>query len=392
MTSSDISSLEMIRRFVESPTVSRDSNLELIEFVRDYLAGLGVESHVFRNAEKTKASIYATLGPADRPGIMLAGHTDVVPVDGQEWHTDPWKMVEKDGKLFGRGTTDMKSFCAVALAFAPRFLERGLETPIHYGFTFEEEINRVGINAILDGIENFPVRPAMCIVGEPSEMKVVVAHKGKKSVRCRVKGFECHSSLAPTGVNAIEYAAELIAHIKGLSREFADGERDEAYDVPFTTFSVGLIRGGTALNIVSRDCAFEFEFRHLPGDDPEELYDRIVGYARDDLEPRMRAVHADTGIAFEVMSEFPALDTDPDEEVVALAKRLSRRNDHGKVAFGTEASVISERGRIPTVVCGPGSIDQAHKPNEFIAIEQVAGCEAFMRRLADAVCADRSGT
>ena len=392
MTSSDISSLEMIRRFVESPTVSRDSNLELIEFVRDYLAGLGVESHVFRNAEKTKASIYATLGPADRPGIMLAGHTDVVPVDGQEWHTDPWKLVEKDGKLFGRGTTDMKSFCAVALAFAPRFLERGLETPIHYGFTFEEEINRVGINAILDGIENFPVRPAMCIVGEPSEMKVVVAHKGKKSVRCRVKGFECHSSLAPTGVNAIEYAAELIAHIKGLSREFADGERDEAYDVPFTTFSVGLIRGGTALNIVSRDCAFEFEFRHLPGDDPEEFYDRIVGYARDDLEPRMRAVHADTGIAFEVMSEFPALDTDPDGEVVALAKRLSRRNDHGKVAFGTEASVISERGRIPTVVCGPGSIDQAHKPDEFIAIKQVAGCEAFMRRLADAVCADRSGT
>lgn len=392
MTSSDISSLEMIRRFVESPTVSRDSNLELIEFVRDYLAGLGVESHVFRNAEKTKASIYATLGPADRPGIMLAGHTDVVPVDGQEWHTDPWKLVEKDGKLFGRGTTDMKSFCAVALASAPLFLERGLETPIHYGFTFEEEINRVGINAILDGIEDFPVRPAMCIVGEPSEMKVVVAHKGKKSVRCRVRGFECHSSLAPTGVNAIEYAAELIAHIKDLSREFADGERDEAYDVPFTTFSVGLIRGGTALNIVSRDCAFEFEFRHLPGDHPEELYDRIVGYARDELEPRMRAVHADTGIAFEVMSEFPALDTDPDEEIVALAKRLSRRNDHGKVAFGTEASVISERGRIPTVVCGPGSIDQAHKPNEFIAIEQVAGCEAFMRRLADAVCADRSGT
>ena len=391
-SSSDLSSLEMIRRFVESPTVSRDSNLELIGFIRDYLAGLGVESHVFMNAERTKASIYATLGPADRPGIMLAGHTDVVPVDGQEWRTDPWKLVEKDGKLFGRGAADMKSFCAVALAFAPSFLERGLETPIHYGFTFEEEINRVGVNAILDGIEDFPVRPAMCIVGEPSGMKVVVAHKGKKSVRCRVRGFECHSSLAPTGVNAIEYAAELIAYLKDLSREFADGERDEAYDVPFTTFSVGLIRGGTALNIVSRDCAFEFEFRHLPGDRPEEIYDRIAGYARDELEPRMRAVHADTGIAFEVMSEFPALDTDPDEEVVALAKRLSRRNDHGKVAFGTEASVISERGRIPTVVCGPGSIDQAHKPNEFIAIEQVAGCEAFMRRLADTVCADRSGT
>lgn len=386
MTSSDLSSLEMIRRFIESPTVSRDSNLELIEFIRDYLANLGVESHVFQNTEKTKASIYATLGPKDKPGIMLAGHTDVVPVDGQEWHTNPWKLVEKDGKLFGRGTTDMKGFCAIALTFAPLFLERGLETPIHYGFTFEEEINRVGINAILDGIKDFPVRPAMCIVGEPSEMKVVVAHKGKKSIRCRVRGLECHSSLAPTGVNAIEYAAELIAYIRNLSREFSEREHDEAYDIPFTTLSVGLIQGGTALNIVSKDCTFQFEFRHLPKDDPEELYDRIVGYAKDELEPRMHAVHADTGVTFEIMSEFPALDTDPGEEVVSVAKRLSQQNDHGKVAFGTEASVISRHGRIPTVVCGPGSIDQAHKPNEFIAVEQVAKCEVFMHRLADMVC------
>ncbi len=387
MTPSDLSSLEMIRRFVESPTVSRDSNLELIGFVRDYLAGLGVESHVFTNAEKTKASIYATLGPADRPGIMLAGHTDVVPVDGQDWHTDPWTLVEKDGKLFGRGTTDMKGFCAVALSFAPLFLERGLETPIHYGFTFEEEINRAGIDAILDGIEDFPVRPAMCIVGEPSGMKVVVAHKGKKSVRCRVRGFECHSSLAPAGVNAIEYAAELIAFIKDLSREFSGGPRDEAYDVPFTTFSVGLIRGGTALNIVSRDCVFEFEFRHLPQDDPDGLYRRIVEYARTSSNPACGLSTRTRGSRSRSCRSSPALDTDPGEEVVGLTKRLSQRNDHGKVAFGTEASVISRRGGIPTVVCGPGSIDQAHKPDEFIAVEQVARCEAFMRRLADAVCA-----
>jgi acetylornithine deacetylase len=386
MNSSDLSSLELIQKFIESPTVSRDSNLKLIEFIRDYLADLGVNAHVFKNAEQTKASIYATLGPANKPGIMLAGHTDVVPVDGQEWHTDPWKLVEKDGRLFGRGTTDMKGFCAIALSFAPIFLERGLETPIHYGFTFEEEINRVGINAILDGIKDFPVRPAMCIVGEPSEMKVIVAHKGKKSIRCRVRGFECHSSLAPTGVNAIEYAAELISFIKNVSREFSDGIHDEAYDIPFTTFSVGLIQGGTALNIVSKDCVFQFEFRHLPSDDPESLYERIVHYAQEELEPRMHMSHADTGIAFEIMSEFPALDTDPDEEVVSIAKRLSQQNDHGKVAFGTEASVISKHGHIPTVVCGPGSIDQAHKPDEFIAIDQVAKCEEFMHRLADSVC------
>tara|TARA_Y100001960_G_scaffold331965_2_gene430815 strand:+ start:192 stop:1358 length:1167 start_codon:yes stop_codon:yes gene_type:complete len=386
MNSTDLSSIELIRRFIESPTVSRDSNLELIEFIKNYLAELGVDAHVFKNTEQTKASIYATLGPTDKPGIMLAGHTDVVPVDGQEWHTDPWKLIEKDGKLFGRGTTDMKGFCAIALSFAPMFLERGLKTPIHYGFTFEEEINRVGINAILDGIKNFPVRPSMCIVGEPSEMKVVVAHKGKKSIRCRVRGFECHSSLAPTGVNAIEYAAELIAFIKSISHEFSGGIHDDAYDIPFTTFSVGLIQGGTALNIVSKDCAFQFEFRHLPKDDPEGLYERIVSHAKEELEPRMHAVRADTGITFEIMSEFPALDTDPDEEVVSIAKRLSQQNDHGKVAFGTEASVISKHGHIPTVVCGPGSIDQAHKPDEFIAIEQVAKCEEFMHRLADSVC------
>lgn len=386
MTTSDFSSMEMIRKFIESPTVSRDSNLELIEFIKEYLADLGVESHIFHNEQKTKASIYATLGPTDKPGILLAGHTDVVPVDGQEWHTDPWKLIEKDDKLYGRGTTDMKGFCAIALSFAPEFLKRGLETPIHYGFTFEEEVNRVGITAILDGIEDFPIHPAMCIVGEPSEMKVVVAHKGKRSIRCHVRGFECHSSLAPTGVNAIEYAAELIAFIKGVSRTIEEGPQDEAYDIPFTTFSVGLIQGGTALNIVSKDCSFQFEFRHMPQDDPNALYERIVDYARDELEPRMHKVHPDTGITFEIMSEFPALDTDPEEEIVSVAKRLAQQNDHGKVAFGTEASVISKRGRIPTVVCGPGSIDQAHKPNEFIAIDQVAKCEEFMHRLADSVC------
>ena len=386
MKSSDLSSLDMIRKFIESPTVSRDSNLELIQFIKEYLADLGVESHIFHNEQKSKASIYATLGPTDKPGLMLAGHTDVVPVDGQEWHTDPWKLIEKDGKLYGRGTTDMKGFCAIALSFAPEFLKRGLETPIHYGFTFEEEVNRVGINAILDGIKGFPIHPAMCIVGEPSEMKVVVAHKGKRSIRCHVRGFECHSSLAPTGVNAIEYAAELIAHIKGVSRTIEEGPQDGDYDIPFTTFSVGLIQGGTALNIVSKDCSFQFEFRHLPQDDPGELYERIVEYARDELEPHMHKVHPDTGITFETMSEFPALDTDPEEEIVSVAKRLAQQDDHGKVAFGTEASVISKHGRIPTVVCGPGSIDQAHKPNEFLAIDQVAKCEEFMRRLADTVC------
>ncbi len=383
MKASDLRSLEMIRRFIETPTVSRDSNLDLIDFIQGFLADLGVDSHLYPSDDGRKASLYATLGPADTPGILLSGHSDVVPVDGQDWHVDPWALTEKDGRLYGRGTTDMKGFCAVALAFAPVFLERDLKMPIHYAFSFDEEVSRVGVGKIIDGFDHLPIRPAMCIVGEPSEMKVVIAHKGKKSIRVRVRGFECHSSLAPTGVNAIEYAAELITHIRGMARRIGDGPHDDDYDIPFTTFSVGLIEGGTALNIVSRDCWFQFEFRHPPQDDPEDLYGEAVAYATQVLEPRMHAVNPETGIGFEMMSEFPALDTDPDAPVVSVAKRLARQNEHGKVAFGTEASVISRHGRIPTVVCGPGSIDQAHKPDEFIAIDQVAQCEAFMDRLAD---------
>lgn len=379
-----LASLDMIRALIEMPTVSRDSNLALIEYIKGYLEGLGVETHLFHSDDRRKASLYATIGPKDRPGIMLAGHTDVVPVDGQEWTVDPWRLTERDGKLLGRGVCDMKGFVAVALAFAPEFLRRKSKIPIHYGFTFDEEVSRVGITKIVDGIKDFAVRPAMCIVGEPSEMKVVVSHKGKKSVRCRVRGFEAHSSIAPHGVNAIEYAGELIAHILSRQRKcVAEGPHDEQFDIPYTTFSVGVIQGGTALNIVAKDCVFQFEFRHLPQVDPDALYREIQDYARRVLEPRMHAVNRDTGFIFEEMSSFPALDTAPDAEVVRLAKTLARRNQHGKVAFGTEASVIAERGRIPSVVCGPGNIDQAHKPDEFTTIEQFRLCEEFMMRLAD---------
>jgi acetylornithine deacetylase len=374
----------MIRRLIEMPTVSRDSNLALIEYVQAYLRDLGIDSTLFFSDDKKKASLHAVIGPKDRAGILLVGHTDVVPVDGQKWTVDPWKLTQRDGKLFGRGVCDMKGFVAVALAFAPEFLRRNLKIPIHYGFTFDEEISRVGITKIVDGLGHNAERPAMCIVGEPTEMTVVIAHKGKKSLRCRVRGFEAHSSICPYGVNAIEYAGEMIAHINGLQREAAaSGRRDEEFDVPFTTFNVGVMQGGTALNIVAKDCIFQFEFRHLPQDDPDRLYARIQSYAKQTLEPRMHKVHADTGFTFEEMSSFPALDTAPDAEVVRLAKMLARKNEHGKVAFGTEASMVAVRGRIPSAVCGPGNIDQAHKPDEFATVEQFRLCEEFMFRLAD---------
>jgi acetylornithine deacetylase len=380
----DLKSLDMIRRLVEIPTVSRDSNLALIEYVQAYLRDLGIDSTLFFSDDKKKASLHALVGPKDRAGIMLEGHTDVVPVDGQKWTVDPWQLTERDGKLFGRGVCDMKGFVAVALAFAPEFLRRNLKMPIHYALTFDEEISRVGITKIVDGLGQSAARPAMCIVGEPTEMTVVIAHKGKKSLRCRVRGFEAHSSICPYGVNAIEYASEMIARINQLQREAAaTGRRDEGFDIPFTTFNVGVMQGGTALNITAKDCTFQVEFRHLPQDDPERLYAEIQLYAKQTLEPRMHKVHADTGFTFEEMSSFPALDTPPDAEVVRLAKMLARKNEAGKVAFGTEASIVAVRGHIPSAVCGPGSIDQAHKPDEFTTVEQFKLCEDFMFRLAD---------
>ena len=381
-----ITSLDMIRRLVAFDTTSRNSNLALVEFVRDYLAGLGIESRLVYDEGGGKANLYATLGPDDRPGIALSGHTDVVPVDGQDWQTDPWRVAERDGRLYGRGTADMKSFLAVALAMAPEFLERGLKTPIHLVFSYDEEVGCVGVRRLLEVLRDMPIRPAACIVGEPTEMKVVVAHKGKKSVRCRVRGFECHSSLAPRGVNAIEYAAEVIAYLRRMAQRIAaEGPSDPDYDIPHTTVHTGVVQGGTALNIVPKDCCFDFEFRYLPGDDPEALFDEVRRFAERELEPAMRAVAPETGFSWEEISAFPGLDTPTDAEIVGLAKALSGSNATGKVAFGTEAGLFQSIG-IPAIICGPGSIDQAHKPDEFVSLEQVALCERFLRRLMDRVC------
>lgn len=387
MRASDLSSVDMIRKLVGFNTTSRDSNLALIEFVKGYLAGLGVESRLVYDAGNRKANLYATLGPEDRPGIMLSGHTDVVPVDGQDWHSDPFEVVEKGGRLFGRGAADMKSFLAIALAFAPEFLERGLETPIHLALSYDEEVGCLGVRRLIDALNEMPVKPAMCIVGEPTEMKVVLTHKGKKIVRAEARGLECHSSLAPHGVNAIEYAAELIAFMKDLVRRIAaQGPFDSGFDVPHTTIHVGQIQGGTALNIVPKDCWFDFEIRHLPGDDPDALLAEIRDHVEKKLEPMMRAASPEAGFFLQEVSVSPGLDTPAGEAVVNVSKALAQRNDHGKVAFGTEAGLFSNRAGIPTIVCGPGSIEQAHKPDEFITLKQVAECEAFMRRLMDRVC------
>jgi acetylornithine deacetylase len=382
-------SLPIVEKLIGFDTTSRESNLELIAYVQRYLEDFGIESQLVHDEEGRKANLYATVGPADKSGICLSGHTDVVPVDGQAWDSDPFVARIADGKVFGRGTADMKSFIAIALAFVPQFLERGLATPVHFAFSYDEEVGHLGAKRLVEVMREMPVRPAMCIVGEPTSLDVIIGHKGKKKVRVVVHGHEAHSSLTHEGVNAIEYAARLIAFMQGLARKWqAEGPFDPECDVPFTTMQVGLIQGGTAPNIVPNSCVFNMEIRHLPAVDPEALFDEIRRHAREVLEPEMKAVAPDAHFEFDETPPNLALDTDPEEPVVAFVKRLAGQNKHGKVGFGTEAGLFQKRVGIPTVVCGPGDIGQAHKPNEFITLDQLRRGEAFMQRLADYVCTE----
>ncbi len=378
----------LIETLVAFDTVSAKSNLALIEFLRERLVAHGVAARLVHDETGAKANLYATVGPQDRPGVLLSGHSDVVPVKGQAWSSDPFAVAERDGRLYGRGTADMKSFIAVALAYLPAMVRANLTTPIHLAVSYDEEVGCIGVRRLIEVLNGLAVKPALCIIGEPTGMRVAVGHKGKRAYRVHVRGLECHSSLAPQGVNAVDYAAELVVFLRRLARRQAQrGARDEAYEVPVTTIHTGTIEGGTALNIVPKDCCFDFEIRNLPGDDPEPLEDEVRRFARDELEPEMRALSPDCGIAFEALSGYPGLDTDPGEEVVTFVKSLAGANQHGKIDFGTEGGLFQRTAGIPTVVCGPGEIAQAHKPDEWISLDQIALCERFMERLIERLCA-----
>ncbi|WP_439892249.1 acetylornithine deacetylase [Ralstonia sp. 25C] len=378
--------LQLIRTLVAFDTVSRNSNLGLIEWVRDRLRAQGAECRLTYDATGGKANLFATLSPGRKPGLVLSGHTDVVPVDGQPWDTNPFDAQLRDGRLYGRGTADMKSFIAVALAHVPDFMaagERGGDASFHLSLSYDEEIGCVGVRGLLRDLEANGIRPAGCIVGEPTSMRAIVAHKGKREYRCCVRGKEAHSALTPQGVNAIEFAALLIAHLRTIAARLeAEEARDGAFVVPHTTLNTGTIQGGIATNVVPRDCEFTFDFRYLPGTDPDQLFSEIERYAHDTLLPQMRRIASDADISFAIKANTPGLSIAPSHELVALAQALAdNRGSAGKVDYGTEAGLFSRAG-IPTVVCGPGNIEQAHKPNEYIELTQIAQCEAFMRRLA----------
>lgn len=376
-------SAEILKDLVGFDTTSRNSNLALIAHVEAFFAKRGVATTRIPDETGEKANLIATIGPKDVPGFVLSGHTDVVPVDGQDWASDPFALTLREGRLYGRGSCDMKGFLACIMAKVDDMLATDLNAPIHFAFSYDEEVGCKGVPSLIEHLIATHPLPRACFVGEPTEMQVVIGHKAKRSYRAIVTGRTCHSSLAPEGVNAVEHAARLIMKIREMGIELAQGPSDPLYDVPVTTSHTGTVSGGTALNIVPDRCELSFEFRVLPGEDADALVDEVMRFAREEIEPEMKARAPETGIAFEEISSFPGLDTAADAEVTRLAKRLAGRNDHAKVAYGTEGGRFVEIGAIPTVVVGPGSIGQAHKADEFIEVSELVKCEAFLDRLIE---------
>lgn len=374
--------MAMIERLIAFPTVSRDSNLGLIEWTRDHLAAMGVKSRLTYDSTKKKANLFATVGEGSRPGLVLSGHTDVVPVDGQAWDTDPFKATVLGDKLFGRGVADMKSYIASALVMAPKFLAANADAPLHLALSYDEEVGCIGVRSLIKDLTESGLTTAGCIVGEPTMMQPIIAHKGTHRFRCCVTGREAHSSYTTQGVNSIEYAARIIVYIRQMADRLAQLEtRDYSFTVPFTTMQTGIIKGGLASNIVPRDCEFQFEARTMPGAAADRLYQEIQDFAAS-LLPEMRRVEPNAAIQFEMLASAPSMSMQETDAIVVLAAALARHKPNGAVSYGTEGGLFQQAG-IPTVICGPGNIEQAHRPNEFATLEQIAQCEAFMLRLID---------
>jgi acetylornithine deacetylase len=381
MPGTTVSARDFIARLIAFDTTSRESNLALIDFVRNYLDGWGVKSDLYYDSARRKADLFATIGPDDRSGVVLSGHSDTVPVDGQPWDSDPFTVTARDGRLYARGACDMKGFIGAALSQVPNALAAPLRSPLHFALSYDEEVGCIGVRDLIAGLTALPVRPAACIVGEPTLMQPVIAHKGKLVARCEVRGHEAHSALTQQGVNAVEFASEIVAYVKKMARRLQQrGPFDDGFTPPYTTVQVGTIRGGTAINIVPLECTFDLEIRAVAADDPRALLHEVQDYALTHLLPEMRAVSADASIHFHVLNDTPGMSLPPEAAVVTLARTLSGANTTGKVSYTAEAGLF-QAADIPAVICGPGSIEQAHKPNEFIAIDQIARCEIFVQRL-----------
>ena len=380
-----MNSEQLLARLIAYDTTSTTSNLELIDFIRDYLDGFSIQSQLVFDDSKTCANLYATIGPDDIGGVMLSGHTDVVPTTGQNWNSDPYQLRTDDQLLYGRGACDMKGFIACVLAAVPRLTEHRLQTPVHLAFSYDEEIGCVGAKKLIDALKGFNVKPKIGLIGEPTDMAMVIGHKGKAAFRVNVTGTSCHSAYISSGVNAVEYAAELISFIRKMNVEVQNRQLiDNTYTVPHTTFHVGNISGGTALNIVPAQCQFEFEIRNLPQDKLDDLIHEIKHYAADVLLADMRKGFDEADIQFNPISNYPGLNTAKDSEVISYTRSINPVDKFGdNVSFGTEAGLFDQQLNINSVVCGPGSIDQAHKPDEFVSRQQMQYCDQMLENLSN---------
>ncbi len=373
--------IDYLDKLIGFPTVSRDSNLDLIAYVQSELEPLGFTCRLASSEDNRKANLYASIGPDDVPGIVLSGHSDVVPVEGQDWSSNPFVMRRSEGKLYGRGSVDMKGFIAACMSLAHELDGGRLTAPIHFAFSYDEEVGCLGVRRLLDMLEGFSPRPRFCIVGEPTSMQIAVAHKGKDGAKVSCIGLEAHSSLAPNGINAIHLAIDLINEIRNIQADVAEtGARDGDYDVPYTTLHVGKIAGGEALNIVPNLATFEFEIRNIADEDPKALMNRIR-QAAERIEIEAQKTFEGAAIDFAPGISYPALNTPPDAEIVSFVKSLTGGNSTTKISFGTEGGLYNQRLGIPTVVCGPGSIAVAHKPDEYVEETQLVACEKMLARL-----------
>jgi acetylornithine deacetylase len=380
-----MTSEQILAQLIAYDTTSRNSNLPLIAWIEDYLDTFNIPHLRVDYETGRKTNLFATIGPDVGGGIVLSGHTDVVPVDGQDWTTDPFTMVEKDKHLFGRGTADMKGFIAVVLALVPEFLKLNLTIPIHLAFSCDEEVGCKGVRPLVDYLKHSSKKPSAAIIGEPTLMQVVNGHKSAVRFATEVTGHESHSALTDQGVNAIMVAGEIIHEINKIRADMIEmGDPSGRFDPPYSTIHVGVISGGTANNIIPKTCTFNWETRLLPGFDNDYVPDRINLIARN-LEPAMKAISPLAGISVEQANSVPGLAAEKDSPAEQLALHCSHTNSTHTVSYCTEAGLFQQAG-IPAVVCGPGSIEQAHKPDEFIAISELRKCEVFLRRLAERCC------
>jgi acetylornithine deacetylase len=379
--------LQHLERLIAFPSISRDSNLDLIAYVREFLSRLGITSLLVHNEDGRKANLWATIGPEGVPGIVLSGHTDVVPVEDQAWSSDPFTLTTRGGNLYGRGTADMKGFIACCIRAAEMASSRKLHTPIHLAFSYDEEIGCVGVRRLLDILKDAPVKPRLCIVGEPTLMQAVTAHKGKLGFRVTAHGLEAHSSLAPIGVNAIYMATDLIGAIRTIQAEIAaHGVRDGDYEVAYTTLQVGKIQGGEVMNIVPNRTSFDFEIRYLPEEDQHAIVARIKA-AAEKIASSYRDVFDRARFDFMDLQSYPAMNTPVDSEAVKFVHALTGGNSTGKITFGTEGGLFQQALGTPAVVCGPGNIAVAHKPDEHVSASQMAQCDRMLERLVEKLSA-----